>query len=85
MGGTPAQVPANYAQGDPIQLVSAGCAVDCVVGAGDKIVPREQSTAYVATAQAAGAPASLHEVPGDHSAMIDPTSEAWDTVGALIE
>ena len=85
MGGTPAQVPENYAQGDPIQLVPAGCAVDCVVGADDKIVPREQSTAYVAAAAAAGAPASLHEVPGDHSAMIDPTSEAWDTVGALIE
>jgi predicted esterase len=59
--------------------------VDCVVGADDEIVPREQSTAYVAAAEAAGAPVSLHEVPGDHSAMIDPTSEAWDTVSALIE
>ena len=85
MGGTPTQVPENYAQGDPIQLVPADCAVDCVVGADDQIVPREQSTAYVAAAEEAGAPASLHEVPGDHSAMIDPTSEAWDTVTALVE
>ena len=85
MGGTPAQVPEHYAQGDPIQLVPAGCAVDCVVAVDDEVVPREQSTAYVAVAEAAGAPATLHEVPGDHSAVIDPTSDAWDTVSALIE
>ena len=54
MGGTPSQVPENYAQGDPIQLVPAGCAVDCVVGADDEIVPREQSTAYVAAARGGG-------------------------------
>ena len=43
MGGTPAQVPANYAQGDPLQLVPAGCEITCVVGRDDAVVPREQS------------------------------------------
>jgi len=50
----------------------------------DRIVPREQSTAYVAAAEAVGAPVSFHEVPGDHSAVVDPTSDAWDTVIGLI-
>ena len=84
MGGTPAQVRANYAQGDPVQLVPAGCEITCVVGRDDGVVPREQSTAYVAAAEAVGAPVSLHEVPGDHSAVIDPTSPAWDTIAGLL-
>jgi hypothetical protein len=51
---------------------------------GDEVVPREQSTAYVAAAQAVGAPVSFHEVPGDHSSVIEPTSSAWDTVTRLL-
>jgi acetyl esterase/lipase len=84
MGGTPAQVPATYALGDPVQLVPAGCEIACVVGRDDSVVPREQSTAYVAAAEAVDAPVSFHEVPGDHSAVIDPTSPAWDTITGLL-
>ena len=84
MGGSPAEVPDHYDQGDPIRLVPAGCPVACVHGEDDRVVPREQSTAYVAAAEAVGAPVSFHEVPGDHSAVIDPNSEAWETVSALL-
>ncbi len=84
MGGTPAQVPDHYAVGDPTLLVPASCPVACVVGSDDHIVPREQSTAYVAAAEAVGAEVSLDEVPGDHAAAIDPLSEAWPTVLRLL-
>jgi hypothetical protein len=52
---------------------------------GDLVVPREQSTAYVAAADAVEAPATLHEVPGDHASVIDPRSEAWSTIIGLLE
>jgi acetyl esterase/lipase len=84
MGGTPAAVPANYDAGDPTRLVPAGCPVACVHARDDQVVPLEQSTAYVAAAQAVGAPVSFHEVPGDHSSVIDPTSTAWDSVVELV-
>jgi acetyl esterase/lipase len=84
MGGSPSQVPDHYDAGDPTLLVPAGCPVACVVGRDDRVVPREQSTAYAEAAERVGAPVTLHEVPGDHSAMIDPTSEAWDTVTRLL-
>ena len=80
MGGTPTEVPEHYDAGDPTRLVPAGCEVACVVGRDDSVVPRTQSDAYVAAAQEAGAPVTLDEVPGDHSALIAPRSEAWATV-----
>jgi acetyl esterase/lipase len=84
MGGRPAEVPDHYDQGDPTRLVPAQCAVACVHPREDQVVPREQTTAYVAAAEAVGAPVSLHEVPGDHSSVIDPTSPAWQTVTRLL-
>jgi acetyl esterase/lipase len=80
MGGRPTEVPRHYDECDPTLLVPAGCAVACVVGRDDDVVPRSQSDAYVAAARAAGAPVTLDEVPGDHSALIDPRTEAWQTV-----
>ena len=84
MGGTPAEVPDHYAVGDPTLLVPAGCPVACVVGRDDQVVPPEQSRAYVAAAERVGAPVTLDGVPGDHAALIDPTTEAWDTVTRLL-
>lgn len=80
MAGTPAEVPEHYDQGDPTRLVPAGCPVDCLVGRDDQVVPRTQSEAYVAAAEAVGAPVTLTEVPGDHSALITPGTAAWPTV-----
>ncbi len=85
MGGTPAQVPDHYDQGDPTRLVPAGCPVTCVYPVGDNVLPREQSTAYVSAAQRVGARVTLEEVQGDHSAVIDPTSDAWDVVRRLLD
>jgi acetyl esterase/lipase len=71
MGGTPAAVPDHYDQGDPTRLVPAGYPVACVHGMDDRIVPREQSTAYVAAAEAVGAPVSFDEAPA--------TTPPWST------
>ncbi len=84
MGGGPTDVPERYREADPTLLVPAGCPVACVVARDDEIVPRAQSTAYVAAAQRVGATASLDEVPGDHSTIIDPTSTSWTTVLRLL-
>ena len=84
MGGTPEQVPDRYHEGDPTLLVPAGCPVACLHPRHDQVVPREQSTGYVAAAEAVGASVDLIEVPGDHSALIDPTSPAWPTVTTLL-
>jgi dipeptidyl aminopeptidase/acylaminoacyl peptidase len=80
LGGSPAQLPARYAEADPIQRVPAPVPVLCVHGRADANVPFAQSTAYVAAAQKAGGRATLAEVPGDHFSLIDPTSVAWQTV-----
>ena len=84
LGGTPGAVPGNYDRGDPTRLVPAGCPVACVHPRDDQVVPREQSTAYVAAAQEVGAAVSFHEVPGDHSSVIEPTSDSWEAVFGLL-
>lgn len=84
LGGGPAQVPQAYAAADPTARVPLEVPVWCVHGRNDTTVPLAQSQAYVAAATAAGARATLVEVPGDHFALIDPTSDAWArTVGVL--
>ena len=76
MGGPPGAVPENYDQGDSRRLVPAACPVACVHPADDLVVPAHSPLAYVAAAEAVGAPVTLDEVPGNHSDVIDPTSEA---------
>jgi acetyl esterase/lipase len=85
MGGTPADVPEHYLVGDPTLMVPAGCPVHCLHGADDTVVPAEQSTAYVAAAERAGAPASFRSVPGDHSSIIDPAGGSWSTIRRLLD
>lgn len=65
------------AQWDPRQQIPLDVPVWCVHGTHDAIVPLGQSEGYVVDAQAAGAQAEIVRVPGDHFAVIDPTSEAW--------
>ena len=85
MGGTPAEVPDHYEVGDPTLMVPAGCPVHCLHGADDTVVPAEQSTAYVAAAERAGAAASFRSVPGDHSSIIDPAGDSWSTIRRLLD
>lgn len=77
MGGTPTSKASDYALADPVPLAPAAGTVVAVHAASDEIVPRSQSTAYVAADQAAGGTASLVLVPGGHFDLIDPTSKAW--------
>ena len=48
-------------------------------------MPISQSTAYVEAATAAGATAELIEVEGDHFAVIDPDTSAWNRQLALLD
>ena len=50
----------------------------------DQVVPPEQATSYVAAARAAGAPAELVSVPGDHFTLIDPRAPSFPTIRKLI-
>jgi acetyl esterase/lipase len=84
MGGTPEQVPDHYAEGDPTLMVPASCPVACVHDPNDPVVPIAQSQAYVAAAQAVGAPVSLDLVDGGHAGVIDPAGLAWPTVTRLL-
>jgi hypothetical protein len=56
----------------------------CVHAPADNVVPIGQSVEYVTAATAAGATATLHQVPGDHFTVIDPTSAAWALVVAAL-
>lgn len=84
MGAAPAQARAAYALADPSELVPAAGAVTAVCGEADQIVPREQSSAFVALDVAAGGKAALVDVPGDHFALIDARSAAWAKVVQLL-
>lgn len=78
IGGTPQQHPDRYRLADPALAVPLGVRVVCVHSPEDALVPIEQSRRYVAAATAAGGDARLVEVDGDHFAVIDPSSPAWD-------
>lgn len=84
IGGSPTDVPDRYDVADPTRLLPLGVPVHCVHSRDDGNVPFSQSQAYVAAATAAGDPAVLHEVAGDHFTLIDPTSAAWKTVVGLL-
>ncbi len=88
LGGGPDEVPDRYRVADPIAQVPLRAPVLCVHGRADDTVPFAQSTAYVAAATRAGGIARLHEVPGDHFAVIDVKAPAWavarDALPALL-
>ena len=84
MGGTPEEVPDDYAVADPALLVPASCPVWAVHAADDQVVNPEQSTRYVARDRAAGGTAEAVRVPGDHFTLIDPTSAAFPTIQRLV-
>ena len=78
--GSPDEFPDRYAATDPLRAVPLPVPVLCVHAPADDEVPYAQSEAYVAAATAAGGSAELYKVPGDHYALIDPTTEAWSAV-----
>ena len=69
---------------DPLRQAPLDVPLWCVHGTDDDTVPISQSRAYVEAATAAGAPAELVEVEGDHFTVIDVASPAWQqTLGIL--
>ena len=82
LGRPPSDADATY---DPIRQVPLDVPVWCVHAPDDDTVPISQSRDYVAAAQAAGARATLVEVPGDHYTVIDPASEAWATTLRILD
>ena len=80
MGGRPDVVPEHYALGDPLERLPVGVPVRCVHGSADQVVPLSQSRTYVEAATRAGDDAELVEVPGDHFALIDPSTPAWKRI-----
>lgn len=62
---------------DPAQQLPLAVPVWCVHARADANVPFSQSADYVKRATAAGGPAELVEVDGDHFTVIDPASTAW--------
>lgn len=74
LGHPPTAADARF---DPIQQLPLAVPIWCVHGDTDLNVPFSQSADYVEQAVAAGAPADLVEVPGDHFTIIDPGSPAW--------
>ncbi len=77
LGGSPDEVPTAYAQASPAARSPLPVPVVCVHGTSDQNVPFSQSQRFVAADQRAGGRATLRTVDGDHFALIDPGSSAW--------
>jgi acetyl esterase/lipase len=80
LGGTPEDVPDYYRAADPLAAAPLAVPILCVHARADDDVPITQSEAYVAR----GGQAMLHEVTGDHFAVIDPTHASWQLVRAAL-
>ncbi len=77
MGGTPEQLPAQYAAADPVRHTSSVRRI-LVHGTQDDIVPLEISRAFLEARQTDKGMLTLLEIPGgDHFDPIDPQSAAW--------
>lgn len=68
---------ARYRLADPMQQLPIGIPLYAVYGEEDDTVPPQLSVDYVTAAKAAGDPAELIAVPGDHYALIDVSTPAW--------
>jgi acetyl esterase/lipase len=67
----------DYLKWDPQQQIPLDVPVWCVHGTEDETVPFSQSEHYVARARREGAGAVLVEVPADHMAVFEPSTDAW--------
>ena len=77
LGGTPTDVPDRWAQADPMRRIPLDVPVALVHAVDDSTVDVQRSRDYAAAAEAAGAPVTLIETPGEHRSPIDPTTPAW--------
>lgn len=81
MGGTPAEVPGRYAEGNPVELLPLRVPVRLVQGTLDPIVPVEQARSFEAAARERGDDARVLLVEGaGHFDVVAPFAAAWRTV-----
>ncbi|UVE96783.1 alpha/beta hydrolase [Dietzia sp. B32] len=85
LGGRPDDRRQRYVDASPTTHLPTGLPVVCVHGRDDKVVPPEQSEAYVRAARRAGDPARVSLVPGGHDPWGDITGTVWhDTRDTLL-
>ena len=85
LGGSPAELTEEFTLADPASAAPIGTPVLAVHSTSDAAVPYDLSASYVQIAKAAGDPAELHEVTGNHFDIIDPSHEAYRACRALLE
>lgn len=85
MGGSPRDLAEAYAQASPVARVPMGVPTVCVHGRSDDVVPIEQSETFVAAAQRAGDTSELQAFDGNHSDVIDTSSEGWELCVEALE
>jgi acetyl esterase/lipase len=85
MGGTSAELEGPFELADPTRALPIGVPVHAVHSRADDLVPFMISAEYVTRARAAGDPAELHEVTGDHFSVIDPAQDAYRVCRDLLE
>ena len=84
LGGLPDEHPERYRLASPREQLPLGVPVRCLHARDDDVVPFAQSADYVTAARAAGADASVVEVPGGHFGLIDPAAPAWQAALDLL-
>ncbi|MFJ5862033.1 alpha/beta hydrolase [Pseudarthrobacter sp. NPDC092439] len=84
LGGPSSAVPERHRSADPMAALPLDIPVVAVHAEDDADVPPALSATYVAASGAAGVPARLVTVPGDHFALIDPSAEAYRTCRELV-
>ncbi len=85
LGGSPAEVPDNYRQASPKELLPLGIPQRLVHGTEDDVVPFEISDSYMKAAKAAGDDARLIAIlKGSHRDLIDPGAVGWPVIRETI-
>ena len=88
LGGPSSDFPGRHRYADPMAALPLSIPVYAVHATDDADVPLGMSASYVEAARSGPAPARLVMVPGDHFALIDPSTEAYakcrELVGELL-
>ncbi|KXO96255.1 alpha/beta hydrolase family protein [Tsukamurella pseudospumae] len=85
LGGMPDRVPERYALANPIQRIDPTMPSVAIHGTKDTVVPDEESVAFVAAAQALGAPSLLVQLDGaNHGTPVNTRSPYWPRIQATI-
>lgn len=81
MGGTPAEHPERYRDGNPGSLLPLQAPQTLIQGTEDDQIPPQLSVRWSSLAHSRGSHASVHLLPGaDHFDIVDPESKVWPQV-----